>query len=385
MASFIPSRDKRQKLTTKLDAAQIQCIDSLRALAVLMVVIQHYKVTFAGARGILALLTTPGASGVMLFFVISGLCITLSKTENISWKQFYIRRAFRLLPALYVSMVVLIFANHFILHNRINASDFVGVALVLPHYFTSLIGFNPPLWSLQTEMELYLLFPIMLFLFFKTSRRTFITISVAITLVSYGIWFVSLRQFTYFPPFPALCYVIIWNLGLLLAYDVFPPSTADHRRLSLLAPACIILGVGFVCLLLRNKAMTNSLAFWYILNGCGYYLLTKWALSERPFLLRAKVMEMIGKRSYSLYLVHLPIATLCSSVIHAKLLACITALFVMGVFVEILYQYVEMPCVRFGKRLTASTHKRDMSENLSNSVPIDGGRSYAKLNMKAKP
>ncbi len=351
MASFVDAPLPESKPRTKLDPVQMRCIDGLRALAVLIVIVQHYKVAFAGSHGAVALLTTPGASGVMLFFVISGLCITLSKTDRISWGQFFVRRAFRLLPALYVGMVLVLLAGHFVLHDALRASDFAGVALSLPHYFPSLLRINPPLWSLQTEIELYLLFPFMLFLFQRTSRQTFVLVSAAITLVAYGAWFISMRHFTYFPPFPAFCHVIVWNLGLLLAYDTFSDA---RRRSALLASACGVLLVGFACLLLRNKELTNTLAFWYLPTGVGYYLLTKWALIARPAWLRLRGMELIGKRSYSLYLVHLPIADLCTALIHSRPAAFVAAVLVTGVLVEFLYRCVELPCITLGKKLTTA-------------------------------
>ena len=93
-------------------------LDGLRAVAILLVVQAHV----AGGRYSLPGLGTGhfplrfayGHLGVQIFFVISGFLITTlllqeqDKQGRISLKQFYIRRALRILPASYVFMLVLI-------------------------------------------------------------------------------------------------------------------------------------------------------------------------------------------------------------------------------------------------------------------------------------
>ena len=77
-------------------------IDGLRAIAVLAVILFHLQVP--GLSG--------GFAGVDVFFVISGYLITLglqrelAQTNRLGLPNFYLRRARRLMPALYVTLAI---------------------------------------------------------------------------------------------------------------------------------------------------------------------------------------------------------------------------------------------------------------------------------------
>jgi len=79
-------------------------IDGLRAIAVMSVLLFHIDISFFGG----------GYAGVDIFFVISGFLITrllrkeLSKGE-FGFGDFYLRRARRLLPALFVTLLLTLF------------------------------------------------------------------------------------------------------------------------------------------------------------------------------------------------------------------------------------------------------------------------------------
>ena len=92
------------------DRSRIPSLDGLRAISIAMVLAGH------AASGISALKDRPilpytifsGSRGVSVFFVISGFLITslLLQEEKlngrISLKNFYIRRAFRILPPFWI-------------------------------------------------------------------------------------------------------------------------------------------------------------------------------------------------------------------------------------------------------------------------------------------
>ena len=93
-------------MKNKRNIKYLPSIDALRALAVISVIIYHIN----------PLILPGGFLGVDLFFVISGYLITsllineYEKTGKINLIKFYIRRARRLLPALYFMITfVLIF------------------------------------------------------------------------------------------------------------------------------------------------------------------------------------------------------------------------------------------------------------------------------------
>jgi peptidoglycan/LPS O-acetylase OafA/YrhL len=160
-------------------------IDSLRAISVIAVIIYHAKINFFGSQ-----LFAGGYLGVDIFFVISGYLITsiilkeLQQKKSFSFRNFYLRRARRILPALFFLVFCCIPASWLILmpSSFVDFSKSVyfslGFSSNFYFYFTGLEygainGLLKPLlhtWSLAVEEQYYILFPILLvlgFLFFK--------------------------------------------------------------------------------------------------------------------------------------------------------------------------------------------------------------------------
>src|SRR5688572_13464635 len=110
-------------------------LDGLRGVAVLLVVCYHTQ--YAWALG--------GDMGVQVFFVLSGYLITTlllkerSRYGTIRLRDFYIRRALRLVPALYVGVgaVLLVAATGWGTTGAVtSARDLVGQSLVAATYFS---------------------------------------------------------------------------------------------------------------------------------------------------------------------------------------------------------------------------------------------------------
>lgn len=144
-------------------------IDGLRAIAVLIVVLNH-----AGFR-----LASGGFVGVDVFFVISGYLITRiiqagADASSFSFGAFYFRRAKRLLPALYAMMLATLVGGYWILtpgdFSLLGQSALSAVGLFSNHffwhntggYFSSDASAFPLLhvWSLSVEEQFYLVWPV---------------------------------------------------------------------------------------------------------------------------------------------------------------------------------------------------------------------------------
>lgn len=142
----------------------IPSLDGLRAVSILIVFISHAEL--AGV---------PGGFGVTVFFFLSGYLITtllrreFAATEKIDLRQFYWRRAWRILPPMYAALALGVAASLLDLTLGEISTEAVGLqALHLTNYvqLTRFAGEIPLgtgiMWSLAIEEHFYLIFPILL-------------------------------------------------------------------------------------------------------------------------------------------------------------------------------------------------------------------------------
>ena len=156
-----------------LSRGRIPSLDGLRAVAILLVIKSHltggfYNVPIWGV-GRFPLRFTLGNLGVRIFFVISGFLITtlllreIVESGRISLKQFYIRRALRILPASYFFLLCLAITV------AIGILTIPKISFLASFfYFRNYLGndwYTGHLWSLSVEEQFYLIWPaIMVFL-----------------------------------------------------------------------------------------------------------------------------------------------------------------------------------------------------------------------------
>jgi peptidoglycan/LPS O-acetylase OafA/YrhL len=157
------------RLYGKLTRSQIPGLDGIRAVSVSAVVLGHLPFRYSAA-----------AQGVSAFFVLSGFLITTlmlrekQNTGSVSVRNFYIRRAIRLLPAFYAFWALYILLDLLFQHGH-PWSEYFAAALYCLNYYV--IVAHPPnvamahTWSLAVEEQFYLLWP-WAFLFFSRSTKT---------------------------------------------------------------------------------------------------------------------------------------------------------------------------------------------------------------------
>ena len=157
---------------------RIPSLDGMRAVSISLVVAGHwaelrYHSDVAGAFANL---------GVRIFFIISGYLITTlllrehAKTSTIGIREFYVRRAYRILPAAFVFMAVafVIFWRDLRWYHMLAASFYLtNFDFAHPRYLGHL-------WSLSVEEQFYLLWPGVI----KRWRRHCVGILVGVVLVA---------------------------------------------------------------------------------------------------------------------------------------------------------------------------------------------------------
>lgn len=170
-------------------------LDGLRALAVLAVIAYHLNLSWAPG----------GLLGVCIFFVLSGYLITdilLNQWQSgggINLKEFWLGRARRLLPALFVMLAGVIAWLSFFDPGRLSSlwSDVIAAVFyysnwrLIFHQVSYFASFGPAsplghLWSLAVEEQFYLFWPLLLWLglSFISRRRRLIGLIMALAVTS---------------------------------------------------------------------------------------------------------------------------------------------------------------------------------------------------------
>jgi peptidoglycan/LPS O-acetylase OafA/YrhL len=147
---------------------RIPSLDGLRAIAVGLVCLAHltWNQHYLGRNGQYLKL---GTIGVRIFFVLSGFLITgillreIESTSLLSLHRFYFRRTFRILPAFYtfVAVMVIVNAAHWI--HFYDGSAAPSLTYTADYFVPGKRAFGHT-WSLAVEEQFYLLWPAALLL-----------------------------------------------------------------------------------------------------------------------------------------------------------------------------------------------------------------------------
>ena len=239
-------------------------IDTLRAIAVLAVIIYHAKI-----NAFENLIFPGGFLGVDIFFIISGYLITsiilkeLREKKSFSFKNFYIRRARRILPALLFIILVTIPFSWIYLYpiDLVNFSKSVlyslGFGSNFYFHFSGLEYGSPEgllkpflhTWSLSVEEQYYILFPISLIFVFKYLKKyllSFLLITFIISLL-----FAEWGSKNYISATYYFLHSRIWELilGSLIAYFEIKLGHRGQNRIfcqTLPILGLILIGLSFI-------------------------------------------------------------------------------------------------------------------------------------------
>ncbi|MBO9200915.1 MULTISPECIES: acyltransferase family protein [Niastella] len=298
----------------------IPSLNGLRAISILLVIFGHYGILNDTLRKFYPLqILENGSLGVNVFFAISGFLITTllieeeKKTGTISLKSFYKRRTLRIFPAYYFMLLV-----YFILQ-RYNLIFLSGnswlTALTYTKYFNhSLDIYSEHLWSLSVEEHFYLCWPFIFYYF--PSRKTFVLLFFII-LVPFLRIFGNVRGIPYFE----IDSITIFQradsllLGCLLAlhYDKFCLFFNKLFK-SIKFP---LLFIFLMLTLIQYLAVALQLTKWHfyftvpLLGPSGtitillILMLIVYSINCTGWwytFLNSRIMDYIGRLSYSLYL-----------------------------------------------------------------------------------
>lgn len=380
----------------------IPAVDGLRALSVIAVIVYHANNSWLGG----------GFLGVEVFFVISGYLITLlllaerERTGTVTLRNFWMRRARRLLPALWTLLASITMWCLFFDRERLGMlrGDVVGAFTYVSNWFniwsgssyTSSFSFAPlrHLWSLAVEEQYYLLWPVVMFVvLWRMKQRSlpligvgFVAIAAVIAVVTAVMYrtgpidtfaktpeqFMSLfghrvlrTDFLYLGTFSRATGLFLGS-GLAMMWR---PWTLARGKVARTGRALDLLGVGAIAALGYMAWSFRSVVESVDVGQHGYDLLYRGgfflvgfasiiaiAVVTHPrselgrWVIGNPLFVWVGVRSYGLYLYHWPIFQLFRKNAGTPLtLEQFGWLMLVSLVVtELSYQFIEVP-IRRGK------------------------------------
>ena len=148
------------------DAQKYEALEIIRALAALMVVVGHvFYYGLIPSSSVIQMLTAFGTEAVIIFFVLSGLVVTLAdqKRPYMGALVFLFRRFVRIFPIFAVAIAISVLSDRVISGHWPLATSVIGNLLFLGSLgglIVSVPDTNQALWSLAYEMTYYFLFSI---------------------------------------------------------------------------------------------------------------------------------------------------------------------------------------------------------------------------------
>ncbi len=407
----------------------IPLLDGVRAFACLIVIWFHiYRIPrdlhlwdpSPSAHLVLNSFLYFGKYGVTLFFVLSGFLLFLPFVRALlfgntwpSHRQFYLRRIFRIFPAYYLSLIliVLLFQRQYLQPQHWQELGLFFTFLMDSSHAT-FKQLNAPFWTLAIEWQYYMLLPLLalgmrlIIWRVKQNYRLLVTFACILALLAWGLFSRYVGTYlmdqhpteTFLVPRSMLNGILFFTYGvsgkyledfgvgmLLSLCFVYAqhPSRSPTVRTALQKLSPWLLGTGLLGLLVMilwsyNDRFVNT---WPLFNNPFlfkyYYLVSELCFSlsfglctlallfgsaQLKWLFEWSPLRWIGMISYSLYMWHLPLLLMCMQW-GAPLLKgwtieqayCVYWLWVMVVvipFCFLFFRWVEMPGMKFGERFT---------------------------------
>jgi len=310
---------------------------------------------------------TAGGEAVLVFFVMSGIVLTLPVLArvNFDWVAYYPRRMVRLYvpviaAVLFAALLVLIVpqVRDFGFSWWVNA---YSVSDLTPERVISatdvLFGdvvINNPLWSLRWEVLFSLALPAFIGAALLARKRPVLGILLACVLAGFGGFWLN-QSFTYLPAFLVGAIIAVALDSLRTGANRLSAVRGSTLIWALIAAAGVLALVAYW--LVRPWADSNTVGYGLTLGlrTLGATILVLVAAFWRPAvrLLSSRFVQWLGVISFSLYLVHVPIALASMHLVGpGNWKWAVAATIVVSVLVAMLFtRFVEKPSHLLSKRV----------------------------------
>ena len=341
-------------------------VQYLRIAAAMMVVLLHASHSYAvhlQGRGLSVF--SDGQKGVDLFFVISGFIMTcMTARGDVRPGDFFLRRLTRVAPPYWIvtaAVLALAVLAPSIFHTMGLDAAHVAASFAFLPWTHPETGTALPLfqlgWSLNLELEFYLLFALVLAVL--PSRRVGATVTVVAGLVAAGLIFR-----------PDVAAFRVWTSPILVDFVLgMVVAVAFLGRMRLSRPAgLILLAVGSAALFMTPAPQATYDLWRWLTAGvpAAVILLAAVMLEKGGHVRRIGWLRFLGDTSYALYLCHYfaigavraiwPVAGVDGRGDGIAFLATAAALGLAGSC--IFHLFVEKPAVRLARRFFCLTPLR---------------------------
>jgi peptidoglycan/LPS O-acetylase OafA/YrhL len=337
LRQFLPSRVFQRSINP---ASYRPEIDGLRFFAIMMVMVGHLLerverfwlepnpgLDNAAINSVLHFFASPN-QGVLLFFAISGFIIA-KQMQDVPAGQFdsgfvgryYVRRMTRIFPPYYFIILTTFCAYYFLglepsglnrsAAAEVSLPESLAASLFYVHgaVFDSLPRLYALGWSLEVEVQFYLLAPLIFLALFRGDDRSAPWRCALMLAIFFAISFVAINKIVPINAFTIFSYIVYFGAGIALArYE-----QAWQRAFSGIGSAAsLVIGLGCVIGMFwlgtaHFAPLAMTLIYWFLSLGTIALL---FGLAFQPDTLFGRLCRMpyvtyIGLACYSLYLVHL--------------------------------------------------------------------------------
>ena len=349
----------------------VAALDVLRGIAAMVVLLGHctlvYGLPVEVRRGVDVVLNQRAA--VLIFFVLSGYVLTYAwlrlSDEPRAHLRFYLRRFFRLMPALWAaSALALVLLIAFPLDPGASRySDWmhhsyrqVGAGRAVRSFMGIDNAVVPPTWTITVEILGSLLMPLLVAIL-NRRRATAWTAVVFLALVSLTVaeWYSRLSF---------LAFILQFACGAALALSLEKRAVGSCGPLAASGLALLFLSRPLLWLVITGELQPIeyrvNAALPALFETAGAVLLIAALASGRAdrTLLASRPMRALGHWSYGIYLIHFPVLRLAAYVLPpmpalpATLALSVVTAAVTTILAILLFRYIETPGIALGKRLS---------------------------------
>jgi peptidoglycan/LPS O-acetylase OafA/YrhL len=388
----------------KREAGRLLFLDGLRGFAALYVVFHHAFIESPSQHGslacVLSMVLGSGRFAVDVFIAISGFCLMLPIAFSVNRQiksvgGFYQRRARRILPPYYAAVGISLLLAWLVpglavkrgVHWDITQPAFTPASIVshllLIHNLRMdlIYRINHALWSVATEIQIYVLFPILLIPVWRRFGNVV------------AFFFATAIGLSIFYLLPGTEGARPWYLSLfamgMCGAAIFADSGRSDRPVRSRAIALVSFAITVLIVLLAARWSSERRLIWIpdLLVGAGAVAVMVYcAHRERAgqsgspviVVLDSKPIVWLGVISYSVYLIHPPVIAICYLFLHRLRLSPTVELLSMLIFATglavlagwIFHVVIERRFIpRADPRVTATAPRTPAAKQLVGALP----------------